>query len=379
MKRRKFLLTFSFGLGLIGLYLPRIFNSSKNNLNATFNGKRFIIIHLDGGNDGLFTMAPKDNDTINKQRKSLIKELSSGIKLNGDFLINKHLGDFVNLLSKGWLSIIPNVGYPEPNTSHFVSSEIWETGSLPSEGLIRRSWLGNLIEKNRLDRDLLENAAISFESGRHLIFQADTNVGVSYSKDNTTSTLNRELNALVYENADYYKEYQGMYKELKTQLNLSNLISDIEPLNGYPNTALGQKLATISSMIKKQKPFKLFHIKHGGYDTHLGQIHRLNNLYNDLGGCLKIFAHDLNQMAEWMNTQVLIYSEFGRSIDENTNGGTDHGTAGPVFVLGGEQIYGRLTEIKPIYETYNIIDKPYLKYQIDFRDIFNKAKENWLT
>ena len=91
------------------------------------------------------------------------------------------------------------------------------------------------------------------------------------------------------------------------------------------------------------------------------------------------FAYDLNKMGEWMNTQVLIYSEFGRSIDENANGGTDHGTAGPVFVLGGEQIYGSLTGIKPVYETYNIVDKPYLKHQIDFRDIFNRVIGNWLT
>ena len=131
-------------------------------------------------------------------------------------------------------------------------------------------------------------------------------------------------------------------------------------------------------MIKKQKPFKVFHITHGSYDTHLGQIYRLNDLYNDLGGCLKTFAYDLNKMGEWMNTQVLIYSEFGRSIDDNANGGTDHGSAGPVFVLGGEQIYGSLTGIKPVYETYNIVDKPYLKHQIDFRDIFNRVINNWL-
>ena len=104
----------------------------------------------------------------------------------------------------------------------------------------------------------------------------------------------------------------------------------------------------------------------------------MNNLYNDLGSCLKTFAYDLNRIGEWGNTQILVYSEFGRSIDENTNGGTDHGTAGPVFVLGGKQIYGNLADIKPIYETYNIIDKPYLRHQIDFRDIFNRVINNWL-
>ena len=79
MNRRKFLLTLGLGLGLIGIYLPRLSNTRKNNFDVTFNGKRLIIIHLDGGNDGLFTIAPKENDIINEQRKSLMKELSSGI------------------------------------------------------------------------------------------------------------------------------------------------------------------------------------------------------------------------------------------------------------------------------------------------------------
>ena len=379
MNRRKFLITLGLGLGIIGIYLPRIFNARKNNLNITSYGKRLIIIHLDGGNDGLYTLAPIEHDNINFHRKTLMKELSKGIKWDGDLFLNKYLSAFANLSSKGWLSIIPNVGYPEPNTSHFISSEIWATGSLPSEGLIRKGWFGNLIEKNRLEVGMLDRTAISFESGRHLIFQGETNHGVSYSKNNISSTLERELHELVYENVEYFKGYQEIKRELKMHLNLSSLFADIEPSNGYPNTAFGKKLATISSMITKQKPFKVFHIKHGGYDTHLGQNYRLNNLYHDLSSCLKTFAFDLNKMGEWMNTQVLIFSEFGRSIDENTNGGTDHGTAGPVFVLGGEQIYGSLTGIKPVYETFNIVDKPYLRHQIDFRDIFNKVINNWLT
>ena len=377
MNRRKFLITLALGLGMIGIYRPRLFSTRKNNFNVSFNGKKLIIIHLDGGNDGLFTIAPKENDIINVQRKSLMKELSRGIKWDGDLLLNKHLSDFADLYSKGWLSIIPNVGYPEPNTSHFISSEIWATGSLPSEGLTRTGWIGNLIQESKLKIGDLGRTAISFESGRHLIFQGKTNQGVSFSKNNTLSFLNKELSGLVYENDDFIG-YEGIQKELKTHLDLSNLFADMEPSNGYPNTAFGKKLATISSMIKKQKPFKVFHIKHNGYDTHLGQIDRLNNLYNDLSRCLKRFAYDLSQMGEWNNTQVLVHSEFGRSIDENSTGGTDHGTAGPVFVLGGKQIYGNITDINPIYETYNIVDKPYLRHQIDFRDVFNTVIDGWL-
>ena len=144
-------------------------------------------------------------------------------------------------------------------------------------------------------------------------------------------------------------------------------------------TGLGNDLATISSIIGYNKPFKVFHLVHGSYDTHQFQTHRLNQLYNDLGKCLKTFAYDLNKMGEWNNTQVLIYSEFGRSIDENSNGGTDHGTAGPVFVLGGEQIYESLVNLEPTYEIYSRYNTPMLKHQVDFRDVFKTVINNWLT
>ena len=391
MNRRKFLLTLLLGLGLTGIYLPRLFNSKKNHFDITYNGKRLIIIHLDGGNDGLFTIVPKMNDIINAHRKSLMKEFSSGIIWDGDLLLNKHLGDFADLFSKGWLSILPNVGYPEPNTSHFVSSEIWATGTLPSKDIIPgkshyirtkaiKGWIGKLIQENRLNIGSLNRTAISFESGRPFILQAGgINQCISYPNFNRTSIWNRDILKLIHQNVDDFIGYERIHEELKTYLSLCNLFSGLKPSDGYTKTAFGKKLATISTMIKKQKPFKVFHIKHDGYDTHLGQIHRLNNLYSDLGSCLKTFAYDLNRIGEWGNTQILVYSEFGRSIDENINGGTDHGTAGPVFVLGGEQIYGSLANIKPVYETYTVVHKPYLQYQIDYRDIFDRVIGNWLT
>jgi uncharacterized protein (DUF1501 family) len=126
------------------------------------------------------------------------------------------------------------------------------------------------------------------------------------------------------------------------------------------------------------KPFKVFHLVHGSYDTHRWQTPRLNQLYNELGKCLKTFAYDLDKMGEWNNTQVLIYSEFGRTINENSNGGTDHGTAGPVFVLGGEQIYKSFVNLEPIYEIYNRYNTPMLKHQVDFRDVFNTVINEWL-
>ena len=161
-------------------------------------------------------------------------------------------------------------------------------------------------------------------------------------------------------------------------ITFSKILEDIPASNDYPNSDLGRKLSKTINIIKNQNKLNIYHIKHYGYDTHLGQPGRLKILYSELGKSIKKFAHDLHTINEWKNTQILIYSEFCRSIDENSNGGTDHGTAGPVFVLGGENIFNNQFRVKPMYETYKIGNDPYLKYQVDFREIFLHLRDNWI-
>ena len=374
MNRRRFLTALGITLGTIGFYSPRLFFNRKSVPSSSFQGKRLIIIHLNGGNDGLYTLAPKNNDVIDSHRKILMSELYKGIEWEDDFLLNNKLNDFSDLAQMGWLSIIPNVGYPNQSTSHIISERVWESGYLPGENPAITGWFGRLIDENKLKIGDSMYTAISFTTGNQLIYNGKINRGVYW---NGNSIFKKRLEQIVNNNIDFIG-YEHLLTELENNHKLLQILNDIEPYPGYPTTVLGNNLATISSMIKKQKPYKLFHLMHGGYDTHHTQIPRLNDLYTDLGNCLKIFAYDLNEIQEWENTQVLVYSEFGRSIDENANVGTDHGTAGPVFVLGGKQIYGSLADMKPNYDTYKKVGQPYLKYQIDYRDIFNRVIDKWL-
>ena len=280
------------------------------------------------------------------------------------------------MAQKGWLSIIPNVGYPNPTGSHSVSERVWASGFMPGEQSATTGWIGRLIDENKLVINDFKQTAISFSSDKQLIYAGKINQGINwYGNPNFES----ELKHMINNKSNRFKDHDVLFKELKNSYELIQLLKDIEPYPGYPQTGLGNDLAIINSIIRKNKPFKVFHLVHSSYDTHQFQTHRLNQLYNDLGKCLKTFAYDLNNMGEWNNTQVLIYSEFGRSIDENSNGGTDHGTAGPVFVLGGEQIYESLVNLEPIYEIYSRYNTPMLKHQVDFRDVFKTVINNWLT
>ena len=376
MKRRKFLGFLGLALGSIGIYRSGLLNTPENISNLFINGKRLIIIHLSGGNDGLFTLAPKDNDIFNTHRKNLMDEIQKGINWGNDLVLNKNLGNLFDLVQKGWLSIIPNVGYPRQGGSHIISEEVWASGYLPGEQSSSTGWIGRLVDKNKLLINETKQTIISFTGKKQLIYKGKINEGVYFDRN---PIFEAELKHLLERGSNDFNDHDVMYRELNNRYKLIQLLKDIEPYPGYPGTGLGNNMARISSIIEKNKPFNVFHIVHGGFDTHLGQIQRLNSLYKDLSSCLKKFANHLNNMGEWDNTQILIYSEFGRSITENSNLGTDHGTAGPVFVLGGQQIYGSLANLDPVYETYKIAGNDILKYQIDFRDIFNKVIDHWLT
>ena len=376
LSRRKFLFTLGAGLGAIGIHRLRFLNDKNNISNLSINGKRLIIIHLQGGNDGLFTLAPRNNDTLYAHRRILMGEIHKGIDWGNDLVLNAKLKDFFDLAQKGWLSIIPNVGYPKPTGSHTVSERVWASGYIPGEKSATTGWIGRLIDENKLVINDFKQTAIGFAGDRQLIYAGKINQGVNWTGN---KNFESELKHMINNKSNRFKDHDVLFKELKYSYELIQLLKDIEPYPGYPQTGLGNDLAIINSIIRKNKPFKVFHLVHHGYDTHQWQAHRLNQLYNDLGKCLYTFSHELNRIGEWNNTQVLIYSEFGRSIDENSNGGTDHGTAGPVFVLGGEQIYESLVNLEPIYEIYSRYNTPMLKHQVDFRDVFKTVINNWLT
>ena len=375
LNRRKFLFKLGVGLGVIGIHRLWFLNNRKNIPSLSMNGKRLIIIHLKGGNDGLFTLAPRNNDIINAHRKILMGELQNGIDWGNDLVLNAKLKDFSDLAQKGWISIIPNVGYSMPTGSHFVSERVWASGFMPGEQSVRTGWIGRLIDKNKLAINDFNQTAISFSGDKQLIYAGKINRGIYW---NGYPNFESELKHMINKKSNRFNDHDVLFKELKISFEAIKMLRGIKPFPGYPKTQLGNDLGTVTSIIGKNKPFKVFHIVHGGYDTHYEQIYRLNNLYNDLGSCLKTFSHDLNRMGEWDNTQVLIYSEFGRSIHENSNNGTEHGNAGPVIVLGGKQIYESYINLGSIYETYNSYNTLMLKYQVDFRDIFNTVIDKWL-
>jgi uncharacterized protein (DUF1501 family) len=142
----------------------------------------------------------------------------------------------------------------------------------------------------------------------------------------------------------------------------------------YPASYFGQSLKTIAQVIAGEVGTRLFFTTLGGFDTHAGQGAAHQRLLTDLDGSLEAFTQDLERLGRLQDVLVMTFSEFGRRVAENGSGGTDHGTAEPMFLLGGGLtggLYGRYPDLADL-------ERGDLKHTTDFRSVYGTVLSGWL-
>ena len=146
------------------------------------------------------------------------------------------------------------------------------------------------------------------------------------------------------------------------------------PLASYPRSQIADSLSLVARMIAGGLPTRVYYVSHGGYDTHQGQAPTHQRLMTELGGALGAFCADLKAQGNFNRVMVMTFSEFGRRVEQNASGGTDHGAAAPMFVLGGgvrPGMFGKYPSLTQLYEGD-------LTYNVDFRSVYATALERWL-
>jgi uncharacterized protein (DUF1501 family) len=316
-----------------------------------WEGKRLVILQLDGGNDGHFSLFNRGNEELFKARPKLQKSAAEGaLQVGGEWLLNRNLGALEEFISRKELIFLPWTGYPKSNTSHFKSAEIWESGRLPGSSTDKTGWLGRHFDAVGAERPI-----VSLHSWQTLFDKGTTSRSFIWHDDSPI---------------DWYDGYFNKAKS-RGMLPLS-LIEEYETLKhlgslrlgiGFSKTELGDQFSKAVAVIRERLPFKAIHIRQGGFDTHLGQSDRLPSLYRDLAYNLRMFRRSLIESDHWKDTMIFVYSEFGRTLNENRNGGTDHGTYGLAMLINDRQRF---------HEGL-ILDVP-----IDYRDIQKHLIENCL-
>ncbi|NIF06821.1 DUF1501 domain-containing protein [Chryseobacterium sp. Tr-659] len=374
IKRREFLKISS--LATASMFMPNFLKAMTLDEALPSNQNILVVLQFTGGNDGLNTVIPMKNDIYFRERKTLAIQDSLG--LTDEAGINPALSYFKELFDNGELSVMNNVGYPNPDKSHFRSMDIWQSASRSDE-FLETGWLGRFLDEEcyRCDHptqalevdDMLSlalkgenNKAFAFKDPKRLYQTSQEKYFKSlydhHHDDETVSYLYQTLGSTI-NNADYIFEKS---KAKKTE-------------QAYPNSQLGKDFKTVASLIKSDINTQVYYLSVGSFDTHVNQNERQKKLFSDINEAVKSFVADMKSNGLFNNILLMTFSEFGRRVAQNASNGTDHGTANQMFFISGNLKKKGLLNTLPDLQNLNEGD---LIYKEDFRKVYATVLKNWL-
>ncbi len=373
--RRDFLK--SIGLVTAGtVFVPSFLHA--NNLKKSTH-KRLVVIQLSGGNDGLNTVVPYRNDDYYYFRPQIAISDSEVLRLDDELGLNPGMSSFRKLFDEGYVSIYNNVGYPNPNRSHFRAMDIWQSGMPESKE--QTGWLGRYLDHACSGDD--PAPAIELESKLSMSLKGHREKGLAV--ENPERFYQSIKDPQISQIAD--KGYSGnnsdlgyLYKVLNNVKHSASYIREHyklgKTIGAYPLNQFGNDLKSIARMINGHIDTRVFYVSLTGFDTHAGQPNKQRNLLKLYSDGVSAFVKDLKNSGEFEDTLILTFSEFGRRVKENGSRGTDHGKANNVFVMGGSLKEAGLQGKAP---DLNNLDDGDLDFNIDFRQIYATILNKWMN
>ena len=362
MNRRNFLsLTGTFTGGV--LLLPEFLHAFGSQNSLVIGEQCLVFIQLNGGNDGLNTFIPYENPLYYDLRTKIAIGKDTVIGKNKGMAFHPALKDFAQMQQNGDLTILQNVGYPEPNRSHFRSQEIWQTAT-DSNKYINEGWLGRYLDLQC--KEHLPTAGINIDSIDNLALKGVEPNNISVKNPNQFKVrTDKEDTIKLSDNPqlDFVRKIANSVTEGSDEIQKAIAKSTTE--NSYPKTGLSKNLEWIARLIKGNLNSKVYYTSLGGFDTHDNQLSIQEKKLTELNDAIFSFYQDLKMAQLLQNVTIVVFSEFGRRVKDNGNG-TDHGTAAPMFIIGGNN-KGTVIGNNP---NLSDLDNGDLKHEIDFRSVY---------
>ncbi|HZW71175.1 MAG TPA: DUF1501 domain-containing protein [Hanamia sp.] len=377
IKRKEFLQIGT--LASASLMMPEFLTAFEKKTLVPPGNKVLVVLQFSGGNDGLNTVIPVRNDIYYKSRPRLGISKDKALLLTDEAGINPALPFFKSLYDDGSLGILNSVGYPNPDRSHFRSMDIWQSAS-NSDQYVKTGWLGRYLDAQCLGCSK-PTQAIEIDDVLSLALKGKNLKGLALRDpkklfNSSNERYYKEINA-AHENDEPVVDY--LYKTLSETLSSVDYI--YEQSNGYhssqsyPATQLGKNLKTISSLILSDINTKVYYVSLGSFDTHINQENQQKRLFAELNEAIQSFVADLKANHRFDDVAIMTFSEFGRRVSQNASGGTDHGTANCMFLVGGGLKQKGLINAMPDLQDLNEGD---LKYKIDFKAVYATLLNRWL-
>ena len=361
--------------------IPGFIGNTQFGMGREQDSPILVVVEMNGGNDGLNTVVPFGQSEYYRFRRRVRIGKNQVLKIDDQVGLNPALEGFKELYDEGELAVINSVGYPNPNRSHFESMAIWHSANLEGNRPDGNGWLGQYLDASipveRMDLD-------GWYVGAGTVPPALVN------RRSQIASVER-LQELQFQSLQTAKR-AGQLGKTKDATDISSFVSRVmtssfasaEQLElisrgkvtdvRFPSTGLGKKLSIVSRLIRAGAKSRVYYTIQAGYDTHAAQLGAHNNLLTDLSTSIKAFIDDLKQAKLDQKVVLLAFSEFGRRVRENQSQGTDHGTAGPVFVAGTHVqggLYGSVPDLSDL-------EQGDLKVKLDFRRVYGTLLDNWL-
>jgi|TARA_R110000737_G_C14621781_1_gene493397 uncharacterized protein (DUF1501 family) len=399
MKRRHFVKNVS----LAGVATPLLVNNMKM---QAVNKKLFgyakvaenrvlVIIRLNGGNDGLNTVIPRDQySNLSVQRSNILIPETQVLPLTSAVGLHPAMTGMKSMFDAGRLSVIQNVGYPEQNRSHFRSMDIWTSGMMDPANTT--GWIGRPFDNAYPNfPDAYPNSTYEDPFAITMGYEVSaTCQGImgnfSHSVENPFDTFSLQTSAALNDgtyygaNMEFITTMIGQANAYGSQVNAAaNAGTTLSTLYD-PNNPLAKQLQYVAQMISGGLETKVYVLNINGFDTHDGQAVDMAtttgdhaNLLKTLSDAIAAFQDDLQLLGLSNRVAGMTFSEFGRQIASNASFGTDHGDAAPLFLFGSclnAQIIGANPTIPNVLQ-----GQAGVPMQIDFRDVYASVLKDWFV
>jgi uncharacterized protein (DUF1501 family) len=372
INRRKFLIA-SAGIGAAGalsgglaITLPKLLGTAHDRPLAEGSGI-LVIVTLYGGNDGISTVIPHTDNAYYDARRELAYAPDEVLPLDGQLGLNPALKGLATEWTERKLAIVRGVGYPNPDRSHFRSMDIWQTAS-PAEP-VRTGWIGRWLDAT--GDDPLRAVNIGAVLPPLAMGEKSFATALSDTVPRISPTDAATLIALSSDDPHDTRPMSAVCADLRanksTDATFGPILKGIDPAAAANVQSLAADLDLVGRCVKAGVPTRVYMVELDGFDTHADERGTQQDLLHTLDDALTPFMRDMRFNIYGKNLVVMVYSEFGRRVAANASQGTDHGAAGPVFILG-EPVKGGFYGDEP---SLTDLDDGDLKSTVDFRDIYH--------
>jgi uncharacterized protein (DUF1501 family) len=388
--RRDFLVRGMYGIG-VGAGLPLLLSRTSAALSAqalegtsveTHRNRILVVVELSGGNDGLNTVVPFGDAAYYRARPKLGIAEREVIRAADGFGFHPSMVGFERLYKDGRLAVVHGCGYDHPSLSHFSSMGFWHTG-VPNGGE-PLGWLGRLADERypAATRNVIVNLgnsqSLAVRGRQHspLVFDdparfrrdgtdEEKQVLAALSRPKATANASLEFLASTAQNAtdssDFVRRASATYRTT---------------VDYGQGGGLGGNLQRVAALIAADMPTRVYYVTYQGnsFDTHVQQADLHTRLLMYTADAVRGFMDDITRLGRADDVAVMIFTEFGRRVEENGSLGTDHGTATPMFLVG-KSVKGGFYGQHP---SLTDLDDGNMRMTTDFRRVYATAIKEWL-